>query len=106
MRYVMRFAVVLLVTIAACSAGGPAGDSGAGTDTGPAGCGIGETNCSGGCVDTRSDLAHCGGCGLACAGGEVCSGSRCGVSVKRRETLPTNDSIPTAVALDVGLDVK
>jgi hypothetical protein len=30
-----------------------------------------------GCVDTRFDPGNCGGCGVACAPGEVCSGGTC-----------------------------
>lgn len=34
--------------------------------------------CDGACVDTRYDPTHCGGCGLACGAGEVCSVGQCG----------------------------
>src|SRR2546430_801716 len=34
--------------------------------------------CSGACVDTQSDSAHCGGCGTACSGGKACVAGVCG----------------------------
>ena len=33
--------------------------------------------CAAGCVDTDNDPANCGGCGLACDPGQVCSGGGC-----------------------------
>ena len=44
-------------------------------------CRPGLTDCGGNCVDTQSDLSHCGGCGRACnqscVGGNCVSGSSC-----------------------------
>ncbi len=37
----------------------------------------GQTACSDGCHDLRSDPANCGSCGNACRPGELCSSSRC-----------------------------
>jgi len=48
-----------------------------GVDAGPSGCTGGTTDCGGMCVDTRFDPANCGGCGMACAGGEVCLSGTC-----------------------------
>ena len=36
-----------------------------------------EVECDGGCVDTTSDVAHCGACGQPCAEGESCMASTC-----------------------------
>ena len=47
-----------------------------GTDAGPA-CESGLTGCGGDCVDTQSDLAHCGGCDSACAATDVCREGAC-----------------------------
>lgn len=44
---------------------------------GGGGCGEGFTDCSGVCVDTAVDPDHCGGCGIMCAGDEVCSEGGC-----------------------------
>jgi hypothetical protein len=33
--------------------------------------------CAGTCMNTRGDAFNCGGCGLACAPGEICVGSTC-----------------------------
>ena len=40
-------------------------------------CRPGQVECSGTCVDTTSDPAHCGRCGRACAAGEVCNEGHC-----------------------------
>jgi hypothetical protein len=49
------------------SGGGPNGYSGCGPDAhGGLQC------CSGGCVDTLSNIDNCGGCGIACTGGKLC----------------------------------
>lgn len=39
-------------------------------------CADGRTCCDGLCLDTRNDPLHCGGCGMACSGGETlcCNG--------------------------------
>jgi hypothetical protein len=55
-----------------------------GREPGPDGCPCptGLTACGAACVDTASDAAHCGGCGLACVagpntGGVACRGGAC-----------------------------
>ncbi len=45
-------------------------------------CGINTTYCPAGagsttCVTTRTDPANCGGCGIACPPGDVCTGGTC-----------------------------
>jgi TolB protein len=35
------------------------------------------TACDGVCVDTQNDRRHCGGCGMACAAGRVCTAGAC-----------------------------
>ena len=47
-----------------------------GTDAGPA-CEAGLTECDGDCVDIESELAHCGGCGNACAATDRCREGAC-----------------------------
>jgi sugar lactone lactonase YvrE len=42
-------------------------------------CPSGETPCSGACANVQTDLANCGGCGIACIG--VCALGRCKVTV-------------------------
>jgi hypothetical protein len=37
----------------------------------------GIQSCAGGCVDTRSDRNHCGGCGRVCSPGQSCVNSQC-----------------------------
>ena len=39
------------------------------------GCPLGTTDCGGQCVDTSSDVSHCGGCNQPCDAGEVCDGT-------------------------------
>jgi hypothetical protein len=64
-------------TTAASSTGMTATGSGGGG--GDASCGLGTVPCGEQCVDTDFDPAHCGGCDLACAEGEVCSMGTCAV---------------------------
>ena len=40
-------------------------------------CTLPEVLCSRRCVNPASDRGHCGGCGIACAAGQVCAGGRC-----------------------------
>lgn len=44
-------------------------------DGGP--CVGAQVACGGVCVDTRSDVQNCGGCGIACTGAESCSDGVC-----------------------------
>lgn len=37
--------------------------------------------CGGTCVDTRSDVLHCGACGHVCGTGEACRGGVCGAEL-------------------------
>jgi len=62
----------------------PGVDAGGGRDAtaidgGGGGCGA-LAECSGTCVDTRYDPGNCGGCGNACAAGEVCNDGTCSSS--------------------------
>ena len=41
------------------------------------GCGGGEVECAGVCVNTRTDEAHCGRCDNVCSGAQTCSASMC-----------------------------
>lgn len=40
-------------------------------------CQAGEAACGGACVDPQTDTANCGGCGIACDAGEVCTEGVC-----------------------------
>ena len=40
-------------------------------------CTAPRIDCSGTCVDTTSDPRHCGGCGVACAAGDLCQAGAC-----------------------------
>jgi hypothetical protein len=40
-------------------------------------CAPGETACDGSCKDATSDRDHCGGCGVQCSAGEMCSSGQC-----------------------------
>jgi alpha-tubulin suppressor-like RCC1 family protein len=77
-----------LGTSSACAGCGDACESGELCDArlAPAACGLDcptpGTICGESCVDTGTSVAHCGGCGNACAppnGIGVCAGSACGI---------------------------
>ncbi len=59
--------------LAVAAAGLAAGACGASSER----CEAPLAECAGSCVDTASDPAHCGGCGAACSGGQVCAASLC-----------------------------
>jgi Stigma-specific protein, Stig1 len=40
-------------------------------------CPVGQAQCAGVCIDTNSDGRNCGGCGIVCAPGQVCSNGAC-----------------------------
>lgn len=80
------FVAVLVWMGAACmgsvseNGGGSGGGTGAGSGgAGPPACAGGLIMCAGGstCINTTSDAAHCGGCGKACSGGQVCDLGTC-----------------------------
>ena len=72
---------ILLVSAAGCvgsvSTANPAGGTG-GTTVQP--CASGLTMCQASCVNTNSNPANCGGCGKACATGQVCDNGMCSSS--------------------------
>lgn len=51
-------------------------DSGGG-DVASAGCAMGQTSCSGSCVDTRTSEDHCGACGQRCDDMNYCRNGTC-----------------------------
>lgn len=53
-----------------------------------------QTPCPSGCVDTSSDLANCGACGVTCGSGQPCNGGGCG---------PTNENCATAIPLTLNV---
>src|SRR5690606_16942139 len=57
---------------AALTTGGPSG--------GDPTCQLPLSECAGVCVDTASNPAHCGNCGVVCAASEVCASGLCTVS--------------------------
>lgn len=40
-------------------------------------CDAPRTVCGGACVDTQSDVKHCGGCGSVCSGSKSCNAGKC-----------------------------
>ncbi|GEM_PF-2559165 len=62
-------------------------------------CPSGTSNCNGSCVDTRSDSSHCGGCGMVCPVGQVCSDSRCVVSCAAGKTNCSGNCVDLQTSL-------
>jgi hypothetical protein len=70
--------VALACFLAHCSSTPFASDGGVDASVGDAAsCAAPKVSCSGQCVDTKTDKANCGGCGLACPTGESCCGASC-----------------------------
>jgi hypothetical protein len=63
-----------LIVFPACLWALACGPTGSGT---PVECEGAETACGDVCVDTASDIDHCGGCDIACADGESCIDGAC-----------------------------
>ncbi|MBL8603157.1 MAG: hypothetical protein JNK72_14635 [Myxococcales bacterium] len=76
-------AAALCAAAMGCSSGGSSNatpDAGGSFDVAvdtPPSCTGATMLCGGGCVDPQMSAQHCGGCGNACASGEVCSAGRC-----------------------------
>jgi Stigma-specific protein, Stig1 len=62
-----------------------------------AACAMGETMCSGACVDTQSDGAHCGACGVACPMGQRCAMGACACPVD--QTLCSGACVDTRTSV-------
>ncbi|MBI2896284.1 MAG: hypothetical protein HYY06_22190 [Deltaproteobacteria bacterium] len=62
-------------TSGSCTPADAGTDSGAPPEAGT--CPNGLDECSGACVDTLSDAANCGGCGIRCGPGAICGDARC-----------------------------
>jgi hypothetical protein len=53
------------------------GDTGNGDGDGDNPCDNGQSFCGGKCVDTETNILHCGGCGIACESTELCYQGDC-----------------------------
>jgi hypothetical protein len=62
----------------------------------PVTCADGTTACGGVCVDTTTDLLHCGECGKACGDGQTCVGSACSTPQPAPECAADGDPCGTA----------
>lgn len=58
------------------------------------------TDCDGKCVDTQTDVAHCGGCGKACINGQQCVSGAC------RDTCPTGQQRCGGQCVDTSTDPR
>lgn len=69
-----RLGAALAASMYMCAGcGGPSPDP----DAGPLECETGQMECDGVCVDTETNVANCGGCGVACQPGQVCAAGDC-----------------------------
>ena len=79
----VRCATGQVCTARVCTSGGGGMDAGPGggdggvipQDSGP--CAAGTISCGGYCANTSSDPFNCGGCGVRCATGQVCTARVC-----------------------------
>jgi hypothetical protein len=53
------------------------GTGGAGAGISSGGCSIYQKDCGGQCLTVATDPQNCGGCGIKCPSGQVCSGGAC-----------------------------
>ncbi|MEZ4392777.1 MAG: MXAN_6577-like cysteine-rich protein [Polyangiales bacterium] len=73
-----------VIAAAACSSPTP---SGGGIDASiDVSCAAGETACEGRCVSLEADRNHCGACGNACPGAQVCAEGRCALGCPATQT--------------------
>ncbi len=68
---------------------GSAGDGGSSADV-P--CGVRLITCGTACIDPLADPQNCGGCGMACAAGDTCSGGECASAVSSSDDAGAPDS--------------
>jgi hypothetical protein len=88
------FLVIGAVVLSACSGGNfsAIGDAGVDGDlvedeSSDASCPEGMTRCSGTCVDTTGNQAHCGACNHACGPEEACVDGECSAECPAGQTL-------------------
>lgn len=63
-------------------------------------CATSETKCSDSCVDTSTDVKHCGACGKACEAGQECKAGKCETTCEEKQTACG------ASCVDISSDVK
>lgn len=93
-RWVASSVALLVLAVGAFTA--PGCSSKDGLDGGA--CSETQMDCSGSCVDLRSDQRHCGACSVSCKQGEVCSSGICG--------CPTGMMTCGSACTDVKTDAK
>jgi hypothetical protein len=95
-------AILTLLAVASCSERSPS----LVTDDVPASddinapvtdCRLPRVICARRCVDPSSDPAHCGGCGVACAQGQVCAGGRCDNACPEGQFRCDDRCVPLAI---------
>src|SRR3954468_4762167 len=94
----MSWSLRIIVCVVACTVGlacGGGGNTDAGTN-----CAIGQSSCSGVCVDTTVDTANCGACAHACSTGQVCLGATCYSSSCADATCTTNQVCNSGACVD------
>jgi hypothetical protein len=72
----------------------------AGSDGGPTCPMEGFTSCGGVCINTRTDVQNCGGCGTACGMGQVCAMGVCALNCGQLATC----QVPVMGGMDAGMD--
>jgi hypothetical protein len=78
LRLIWLVGLVAALVNAGCDGETMTGGDGGGRDGGGTGMCTGALiECGGVCVDSRFDPSNCGGCGMACPGGELCASGTC-----------------------------
>lgn len=69
-------------------------------------CDTTEGFCDGACVDTQYNAAHCGGCGIACAGADPCRLGMCGCDAGQTGCEVDFGGGPVRTCVDTAVDTS
>src|SRR5262249_48035808 len=64
-------------------------------------CPAGQSNCNSTCIHTNADVRNCGGCGITCQPGQVCTVGRC-----QTTSCPAGQSICNGTCIRTDADIR